>query len=148
MTALANLRLIAAKKPTQLSPAVQRRNKVAKRIAEQIALATAKQDGISYAPTKQRKVTDAETGDSKMISVPKRIKEWWFVTDAGKLCVQLRYGARVISLNSKNANAVELATADQLVSVLTTLKAAVEGGELDAQLESAAASAKAGFRKK
>ena len=62
MTALANLKLIAAKRPVQLSPVVERRNKVAKRIAEQIALATAKQDGKSYAPTKQRKVTDVATG--------------------------------------------------------------------------------------
>ena len=45
MTALANLKLVAAKKPAQLSPVVQRRSKVAKRIAEQIALAQAKQDG-------------------------------------------------------------------------------------------------------
>jgi hypothetical protein len=147
MTALANLKLIAAKKPTQLSPVVQRRNKVAKRIGEQIQLANAKQDGKTYAPTKQRKVTDAETGDSKMISVPKRIKEWWFVTDTGKLCVQLRYGAKVVEF-AKGKTAVELAAADQLVPTLETLKAAVEGGELDAQLESAAASAKAGFHKK
>jgi hypothetical protein len=63
------------------------------------------------------------------------------------LCVQLRYGAKVVEI-AKGKTAVELATPDQLVSVLTTLKAAVEGGELDAQLESAAASAKAGFRKK
>jgi hypothetical protein len=148
MSALTQLKWIAAKRPVQMSPVIARRSKVAMRIGEQISLATAMQEGKTYAPTKQRKVTDAETGDSKMISVPKRIKEWWFVTDTGKLCVQLRYGARVVSLNSKNATAVELATADQLVSVLTTLKAAVEGGELDAQLESAAASAKAGFRKK
>ena len=88
MIGFAQLKLIAAKRPVQLSPVVQRRNKVAKRIAEQIALATAKQDGKSYAPTKQRKVTDAVTGDSQIIQVPKRIKEWWFVTDTGKLCVQ------------------------------------------------------------
>lgn len=147
MIGFANLKLVAAKKPTQLSPVVQRRTKVAKRIGEQIQLANAKQDGKTYAPTKQRKVTDVETGDSKMISVPKRIKEWWFVTDTGKLCVQLRYGAKVVEF-AKGKTAVELATADQLVSTLETLKAAVEGGELDAQLESAAASAKAGFRKK
>lgn len=146
MTALANLKLIAAKKPTQLSPVVQRRNKVAKRIGEQIQLATAKQDGKSYAPTKQRKVTDAETGDSKMISVPKRIKEWWFVTDTGKLCVQLRYGAKVVEI-AKGKTAVELAGADQLVSTLETLKAAVEGGELDTQLETVSGAVKAAFKK-
>ena len=146
MTALANLKLISAKKPAQLSPVVQRRNKVAKRIAEQIALATAKQDGKNYAPTKQRKVTDAETGERKTITVPKSIKEWWFVTDTGKLCVQLRYGAKVVEI-AKGKSAVELAAADQLVPTLETLKAAVEGGELDAQLEAVSGAVKAGFKK-
>jgi hypothetical protein len=146
MTALSNLKLIAAKKPAQLSPVVQRRTKVARRIAEQIALATARQDGTSYAPTKQRKVTDAETGERKTITVPKSIKEWWFVTDTGKLCVQLRYGAKIVEI-AKGKTAVELATADQLVPTLETLKAAVEGGELDSQLEAVSGAVKAGFKK-
>lgn len=141
-----DLKIIAAKRPVQLSPVVQRRNKVAKRIAEQIALATAKQDGKSYAPTKQRKVTDAATGESKTIAVPTRIKEWWFVTDTGKLCVQLRYGAKIVEF-AKGKSAVELATADQLVPTLETLKAAVEGGELDAQLEAVSGAVKAAFKK-
>ena len=147
MSALTQLKLIAAKRPVQMSPVIARRSKVAMRIGEQISLATAMQEGKTYAPTKQRKVTDAETGESKTISVSKKIKSWWFAAADGKLCVQLRYGAKVVEI-AKGKTAVELATADQLVSVLTTLKAAVEGGELDAQLESAAASAKAGFRKK
>ena len=37
MSPLANLKLVAAKRPVQLSPVVMRRNKVANRIAEQIA---------------------------------------------------------------------------------------------------------------
>lgn len=147
MSALTQLKLIAAKRPVQMSPVIARRSKVAMRIGEQISLAAAMQEGKTYAPTKQRKVTDAETGESTTISVSKRIKCWWFAAADGKLCVQLRYGAKVVEI-AKGKTAVELATADQLVSVLTTLKAAVEGGELDAQLESAAASAKAGFRKK
>lgn len=146
MIGFAQLKLIAAKRPVQLSPVVQRRNKVAKRIAEQIALATAKQDGKAYAPTKQRKVTDTATGESKTIAVPKRIKEWWFVTDTGKLCVQLRYGAKIVEF-AKGKSAVELATADQLVPTLETLKAAVEGGELDAQLEAVSGAVKAAFKR-
>jgi hypothetical protein len=147
MIGLAQLKLIAAKRSVQVSPVVQRRNKVAKRIAEQIALATAKQEGKSYAPTKQRKVTDAATGESKTIAVPKRIKEWWFVTDTGKLCVQLKYGQKIVTLGAKGASAVELATADQLVPTLEALKAAVEGGELDAQLEAVSGAVKAAFKK-
>jgi len=146
MSVLSNLKLVAAKKPAQLSPVVQRRNKVVRRLAEQIALATAKQDGKTYAPTKQRTVKDAATGESKTISVSKFIKEWWFVTTDNKLCVSLRYGAKIVEL-AKGKTAVELATADQLVPTLETLKTAVIAGELDAQLEAVSAKVKAGFKK-
>ena len=146
MSALAQLKLIAAKRPTQLSPVSQRRNKVAKRIHEQIQLATAKSEGKTYAPTKQRTVTDADTGESKVIQVPKRLKEWWFVTDAGKLCVSLKYGQKTVEI-SKGKGAIELAHANDLVATLETLKAAVLGGELDAQLEAVSGAVKAGFKK-
>ena len=146
MSALANLKLITAKRPVQLSPVIARRNKVAKRIAEQISLAQAKIEGKGYAPTKQRRVTDEATGESKIITVAKRIKEWWFVTDTGKLCVQLRYGAKTVEI-AKGKTAVELAKPADLVPTLETLKAAVESGELDAQLEAVSGVLKAGFKK-
>ena len=146
MTKLFDLKIISAKRPTQLSPAVQRRNKISKRIAEQIELATAAQDGKTYAPTKQRKVTDAETGDSKLIQVPKRIKPWWFVADNGKLCVQLRFGAKVVEF-TKGKGAIEVASPTELVTTLTVLRDAVMSGELDAQIETVSGAVKAGFKK-
>jgi hypothetical protein len=146
MNALANLKLIAAKRPVQLSPVIQRRNKVAKRLHEQIQLATAKQEGKLYAPSKLRTVKDDETGETKTINVPKRIKEWWFANNSGAICVQLRYGAKVVEL-AKGKTAVEIASAADLVTTLETLKAAVEGGELDAQLEAVSGAVKAGFKK-
>ena len=148
MSALAGLKLTNAKKSTQLSPVVTRRIKVAKRIGEQILLAKAQQDGSTYAPTKQRKVTDAETGDSKIVQVPKRIKEWWFATgESGKLCVSLRYGAKLVPLSAKGQTAVELSSANELVKTLEVLKAAVQSGELDTALEAASSSVRAGFKK-
>lgn len=146
MSALANLKLIAAKRPMQLSPIVQRRNKVIKRIFEQIQLATAAQEGKTYAPTKLRTVKNDETGETTTMQVPKRIKEWWFVTEAGKLCVSLKYGAKVVEF-SKGKTAVELANQNELVQTLEALKKAVEGGELDAQLEAVSGAVKAAFKK-
>ena len=146
MTALANLKLVAAKRPVQLSPVVQRRNKVAKRIFEQIELAKAKQDGKVYSPTRLRTVKDEETGLNKTVQVPKRLKEWWFTADSGKLCVSLRYGAKVIEI-AKGKTAVELASETELVATLEVLKQAVESGELDGPIEAVSGAVKAGFRK-
>ena len=146
MSALVNLKFVAAKRSSHLSPVMQRRNKVAKRINEQIELAQARMDGKTYAPMKQRKVKDAATGESKMIAVPKRIKEWFFTADNGKVCVQLRYGAKVIEI-VKGKSAVEIASANELVPTLTVLRDAVVSGELDAQLEAVSGAVKAGFKK-
>ena len=45
---LANLKLTAAKKPTQISAVIQRRNKLVMRLREQIELAKAEQTGTAY----------------------------------------------------------------------------------------------------
>ena len=137
MSALANLKLVAAKRPVQLPPVVQRRNKVVNRLAEQIELAKAKRDGKTYAPTRLRRVKDEETGASKTVEMPKRLKEWWFTADSGKLCVSLKYGAKTVEI-AKGKTAVEIASEKELVATLEVLKQAVESGELDAQIEAVA----------
>ena len=146
MSALANLKLVAAKRAAQLPPVIQRRNKISMRIGEQIELAKAKLDGKLYAPTKQRKVKDDETGEIKTVNVAKRVKEWWFTTSSGKLYVSLRYGVKEIEI-AKGKTAVELASEKELVSSLEVLRQAVNDGELDAQIEAVAGAVKAGFKK-
>ena len=145
MSALANLKLIAAKKPTQLSPVAARRSKMLKRIAEQLELATARKEGRVYAPTKLRNVKN-DDGVTTVVSVAKRVKQWWWSADNGKLCVSLRYGAKVIEL-AKGKSAVEVASNDELVTTLEVLKDAIAAGELDAQIESIAGTLKSGFKK-
>ena len=146
MTALANLKLVNAKRPVHLSPVVQRRNNVAKRIYEQIELAKSKLEGKAFSPMRLRTVKDAETGLNKTVSVPKRVKEWWFTSDSGKLCLSLRYGAKVVEI-AKGKTAVELTGEKELVATLEILKQAIESGELDAQIEAVAGAVKAGLKK-
>ena len=83
---LANLKLTNAKKPTQISAVVQRRNKLVMRLREQIEMTKAEQAGTAYMPTKLRSVTDTETGVRKQVAVSKRVKSWVFTADNGKLC--------------------------------------------------------------
>ena len=143
---LANLKLTTAKKATQLSAVVQRRTKLVKRLAEQIELAKAAQNGSTYAPTKLRSITDAETGERKHVAVANRVKSWMFNADNGKLCVNVRYGARVLDLG-KGKTAVELASVKELVATLETISAAVNAGELDAAMEAASTKLRSAFTK-
>jgi hypothetical protein len=104
MTALTGLKLTAAQKPTQMSPIQQRRNKLAKRLWEQMELARAQQTGSTFAPTKFRTITDANTGQRKTVEMNKRVKAWWFVADSGKLVLSVRYGTKVLELANSSAS--------------------------------------------
>lgn len=134
---LSGLKFVAAKRPTQV-PAVQvRRNKLSNKLYEQIKLATALRDGTIYAPMRMRSVRDSETGELKRLESPKRMRQWWFTTDNGKVCVQVRYGTKTLDIGGKGKNSIEVANGDELIKTLELIKSAVEAGELDGQLESA-----------
>lgn len=145
MSTLNTLKLVAVKRPTNVPAIVQRRNKVLAKLWEQLKLAEAEQAGTNYAPTKYKKLKDAD-GNIKTIEMPKRIKPWWFTSDGGNTCLSLRYGSKVIEI-AKGKTAIELFSKQDLVATLTTLKTAIEAGELDSQIDAASESVRKGFHK-
>lgn len=145
MTTLTNLKLVAATKPNNVSTSVQRRLKLCGRLDEQLAIAKAAVTGDTYQPTKTRSYVDSETGLRKQTVVQKRVKPWWFTSEDGKLCLSVRYGARILYL-AKGKTAVELGDNAQLVPTLEAIKSAVMAGELDAQIETASEDLKSGFK--
>ena len=144
---LSQLKLTAAKKPSHISPVLHRRHKLLRRLDEQIALATAQQNGTTYTATRLRSYTDADTGLRKTAEVAKTVKAWTFVADNGKLCVHIKYGAQTLEL-AKGKNAVEVANSKELVATLALIKDAVAKGDLDAQIEAASKDLRSGFTKR
>ena len=145
MTTLNGLKLTAAQKPTQMTSVEQRRNKLAKRLWEQIELAKAQQTGTTFAPIKFRSITDTETGQRKQVEMTKRVKAWWFVAENGEVCFSVKYGSWTLEL-AKGKPSIEVANAEELVNALMAVKEAVEAGELDSQIQTASASLRSGFR--
>ena len=143
MSTLNALKLTATTKPTQVSAVQQRRNKLAKRVWEQIELAKAHQAGTQFVATKFRTVKDAD-GMRKTVETSKRVKAWWFTGDNGKLAISVRYGSKVLEL-AKGKYAIEVGGEKDLVNVLEVVKTAVLGGELDAAIENAANKLRDGF---
>jgi hypothetical protein len=128
-------------------PAVQmRRNKLAKRLWEQAELAKAQQAGIQFTATKFRTVVENDTGLRKQVEVNKRVKQWWFTTDSGKLALSVRYGARLLEL-AKGKFAIELTSDKELVPTLEIIKSAVLAGELDGAMEVASIKLRSGFQR-
>ena len=146
MSVLGALKLVATKRPSQMTAVQVRRNKICRRLHEQIMLARAQKDGKKFAATKFRTTTDAETGERKSVEVTKFIKPWWFTIENGKTAIAVRYGARVLEL-AKGKFAVELASEKELVATLELIQSAVLSGELDEQIEFAANKLRSGFKR-
>ena len=146
MSTLDTLKLVAVKKPTYTPTVVIRRQKLASKVWEQLQLAKSQIEGTKFEVKKYRSYTDKESGLRKQVEVSKRIREWWFKNEQGKVCVAIKYGTRVLEL-AKGKHSIEVANANDLIKALELVKQAVELGELDAQLEQASGSVRKGFRK-
>ena len=146
MSTLSTLKLVATKKPLHQPAIVIRRNKLSSKLWEQIQLAKSQISGQAFTVMKFRSIKDTETGLRKQVELPKRIKPWWFISDSGKVCFSVRYGSWTIEL-AKGKPSVEVASAEDLVKALETIKHAVEAGELDSQIETASASLRSGFKR-
>jgi hypothetical protein len=145
MSVIAKLKLIASKRERNLSPIIVRRNKLALKLDEQLALCTAQKEGRLYAPKRINTVTNAD-GERVSVETTKRVKEWFWTTSNGKINLAVRYGSKVLEL-SKGKNAIELSTGDELIATLSLLKDAVIAGELDDAITNASDKLRSGFAK-
>jgi len=145
MATLTALKLISAKKTNTASPTQQRRNKLCKKIFQQIELAKAVASGQHFAVRRFRTVK-GEDGSRTSVEVETAVRQWWWQQENGKLALSIRYGSKVIALSAKS-NAVECANYEELTAALATIRTAVEAGELDAQIETASTKLRDGFRK-
>lgn len=147
MTSLINsLKLTAAKKQRVQPDVVKRRNKLLNKLGEQRALAAALAAGQQYTPRRLRSFRDADTGSRTVKEVPVRIKPWFWTGERGEVLLCVNYGSRQIELQ-KGKTAVEVGTSDKLLSVLDTMIAAVQNGELDVQIEAASTRLREGFKR-
>ena len=126
---------------------MHRRNKLAAKLHEQIELCEAKRNGSTYAPLRMKTYTNKETGERMTAQVAKRVKEWFWVSESGRINLAVKYGAKTLPLNKKGANAIEVINADELIKTLGALKAAVLDGELDEAITEVSMATRDGFGK-
>jgi hypothetical protein len=143
VSTLQGLKLITAKRQTAISPAHARRLKLVGRIEDQIALAQATIEQRTYTKERVRNIRN-ESGVRTSVQIYTRVKPWWWSQENGKWALTIRYGSRVIALSAKS-NAIECATLKDIIQALSTVKAAVESGELDPQISAASDKLRQGF---
>ena len=145
MSAIAKLKLVASKRERFLSPTVARRQKLADKLDEQLALCQAQKNGDIYAPKRIKTIIKPD-GERVRVEAVKRVKEWFWTNSNGKINLAVRYGSKTLELG-KGKNAIELSTGDELISTLVLLKDAVIAGELDEAINNASDKLRAGFGK-
>jgi len=131
MSTLNSLKLVVSKKHQSVAPIVLRRQKLCDKLSEQLALCEAQKAGNTYAPKKMKTYTNKQTGERMTVEAVKRVREWFWIGDNGKINLAVKYGAKTLPLNKKGANAIELSNGDELISTIKSLKVAVLNGELD-----------------
>jgi hypothetical protein len=146
MSGLSALKFVANKPQQGNNPKHARRQKLSNKLHEQIQMAKAIQAGTEFLPVKIRSVRDQETGETRKVEVPKRLKPWWWPSENGKLCITVRYGARTLEV-IEGKNAIETENIAGVITTLEVLRTAVDAGELDARIESISGLVKAGFEK-
>jgi hypothetical protein len=146
-TVLSSLKVINAVKQVANDSTQFRREKLCKKLDEQINLAIAVSEGNTYTVKRQRNIKDKDSGLTTTVEVNKRVRQWWFVNrDTNKVALQLRYGTKVIEF-AKGKNAIEVNSGEELISTLQKLRTATLNGELDECINTASLLVKARFKK-
>ncbi len=135
MDSLDTLKLTDATRPKNQPPVVERRNKLSKKLWEQMELAKARNAGTNFTVKRFRTIKDLE-GNVRSVERDKRIKPWWFTSNSGTLCVQVFYGSKVLELAS-GKTAIEARDLEHVVEILGLIKHEVEIGTLDHAIEAA-----------
>ena len=145
-TILSAFKMVNAVRQVKMDSTQFRRQKMAKKIDEQVKLAIAMRDGQTCVIKRLRSITDKATGLVSQMEVSKRINQWWW-TEGNRILLQLKYGTRVLLLNGKDKNTIEIGSGDELIKVLELVKTSVNNGELDAAIEAASVKVRERFKK-
>ena len=147
MSIVTNLKLITTVKSSSVSPVLVRRNKLLAKVQEQLDMCEAKRNQQPYAPKRLKTIVNKETGERTTIETIKRVKEWFWITEDGKINLAVKYGAKTLPLNKKGANAIELMNGTALIGTLHKLKEAVIAGEFDDAISEVSDATRKAFKK-
>jgi hypothetical protein len=147
MSIVTNLKLITTVKSSAVSPVLLRRNKLLAKVQEQLDMYEAKRNQQPYAPKRLKTVVNKETGERTTVETIKRVKEWFWITEDGKINLAIKYGAKTLPLNKKGANAIEVLNGTALIGTLHKLKEAVIAGEFDDAISEVSDATRKAFKK-
>jgi len=132
MPFLSQLNIVKSIRPNHQPIAQLRRNKLISKLHNQLLNIQSKIKGENYFVTKTQKVKK-DNGDIVEILRQRKIREWWYENDDGKLIFEIKYGIKKLEFE-KGKNGIEANSLNELEKVVEVLKKAVAEGELDENL--------------
>ena len=111
-----------------VDPTVRRREKLIEKLNEQLEHIR----NPNFKVTFNRWETN-NAGERVVVEKTKPIKPWWFTDSRGDVFLTVRVGHKKIEFE-KGKTAIRVGTKDKLESVLNTVIAATQSGELDAMI--------------
>jgi hypothetical protein len=133
---LQSLKAVAVQRPTKLTPAVRRRNKLIDSLHQQIEAAKARSEGRQHSIKKLRRIRSKQTGEMIDTVRDKAVKECWWVGEDGHAYMEVRYGWKPLEI-VKGKTTIDVGSVQNVIPTLEKLRAATEVGEFDGQLEAA-----------
>jgi hypothetical protein len=131
MGVLDKIKLVEIARKAKPNAAQQRRDKLIEQLQEQLKMAEAMLNGMTYERTKSMWAKDAE-GNRLRVEKPVRVRAWWEVA-GNAVQFGLRYGAVPLQLQP-GKSAVEVAKLAELPATIKLLITAAEAGEMDAAI--------------
>ena len=144
---LSSLKIVHAKRMLSTTDPIQfRRAKMLRKLDIQITLAASTIESKAFQIEHISRVRNPENEEKIRTERNSTAHPWWFITEGGKIAIQLRYGNRVLSF-TKNRNAIMIDSLADLVETLQKIKQAIHNGELDNEISITADKLRAGFKK-
>jgi hypothetical protein len=135
MKHLSKLKLVAAQQRRALGKLEQRREKLIRKLEEQLAMAEALLSGDRYQSLRKVWQTN-DQGERVRIERPKRVRPWYWLNAAG-FFFSVYYGSKLIKLDGE-MTAISLGTRAELPAAIHAVIEAVRAGELDLAIEEVA----------
>ena len=111
-----------------VDPTVRRRERLVEKLNEQLKLVK----NPNFKVTFNRWETN-DAGERVVVEKSKSVKPWWFVDSNGDVFLTVRVGHKKVEFE-KGKSAIKVGSRDNLETVLNTVIAATQSGELDKML--------------
>lgn len=139
MSVLKTLKLTAAAPAASADDPLSRaREKLLGQLAEQRDMVNATLEGRLYEPPKVKALRKDASGQRVRVEVNRRVRKGWFQDQAGTVHFIMRVSGKPLELQPGKA-AISIGSLDKLPNTIDALITAVRGGELDPQIQEAAA---------